>query len=102
MNSVSVLTLRVPADKAADVIGYYQRERILQTSGAAAAQLLVDVKDPGTIVVLAWWTDPEAYTAWQQAPERDAFNRGITGIAGASIGGGSQELRVVQYVSGND
>ncbi|KXP02987.1 hypothetical protein [Tsukamurella pseudospumae] len=95
MHTVSVLTLHVPVDRVAAVVAYYRAERVMEVSGAASAQLLVDDARPGSITCIAHWTDADGYARWQRDPRRDAFSAGIAAAAGGDITARAEKLRVV-------
>ncbi|WP_165313165.1 antibiotic biosynthesis monooxygenase [Rothia halotolerans] len=96
MTILTILTLRVPRDRSDDVVRYYRSARILEESGAASARLCVDAEDSGNVVVVAEWPDAAAYEAWQGAPEREEFSRGILGAAGGAVDAGGQVLQVLE------
>jgi hypothetical protein len=75
----------MPPDRVDQVVRYYETARILETSGAATSQLCVKTDGSGTVLVLASWPDASAYEAWQAAPVRAEFSKGILDAAGGSV-----------------
>ncbi|WP_455360298.1 putative quinol monooxygenase [Streptomyces sp. SYSU K21746] len=73
----TVLTLRPKPGHVDEVVAYYRRHRILEVSGAQAAQLLVSRDDPREIVVTAVWPDAADYERWLADPERARFGSGL-------------------------
>lgn len=63
MNTLTILTLRIPDDRASDVVDYYESARILEHSGALRTRLCMNADDSSIVIIIAEWPDADAYAA---------------------------------------
>lgn len=95
MKCMSLLTLHVVPGNVAGVLDYYRRERVLEESGAASAQLLTDEENPGTILVTAFWSEEDGYARWLESQPRARFTAGVAAVAGENLTATNRVYRVV-------
>ena len=95
MKFMSLLTLHVAPENVAEVLDFYRRERVLEESGAASAQLMLDEENPGTVLITAFWSEVDGYARWLESPLRARLSAGIAAVAGESLTATNREYRVV-------
>lgn len=95
----SVLYVHVKSGKAAAVVDYYRRERVLETAltqpGCLAADIHVPLEEGKPLLVTALWQSPEAYQGWLDNPVRRTFSGELDGLVDedlADTGGALYEL----------
>jgi len=71
----SMLTTKVPEDKADSSIAVFIRRRCIEESaetipGFRHGELLQSTDDPGVLCVLAAWDDKASYQQWLDSPLR--------------------------------
>lgn len=96
MRILTILALHVPQDRADKVVAYYRSARILEESGAEAAQLCRRSDKAGKLVVIAQWPNISAYEAWQACELRTEFSRGIQDAAGDTLTATSEVFQILE------
>lgn len=95
MKKMRLLTLEMPAESVDAVVEYYRRMGVVEKSGAASGQVLVDDEKPGKVLVTAFWSNDHDYAEWLTSPLRDEFSAGLLAAAGGRLSATNHEFRVV-------
>ncbi len=70
----SVLYLRPREGRAADIVDFYRRHRVLERAarqdGFLGSELQLPLRGEGAVLVTALWRDADAYQGWLENPDR--------------------------------
>jgi quinol monooxygenase YgiN len=92
----SVLRFTLEPGRRDEFVETFTRIKVLETSSGQAGwrggQLLIDIDDPDTAMVIAQWDSPAAYQGWLDNPVREEIGEQLEPFLAADPQGRVLEL----------